>query len=205
MGKEYENLGKRIAEKLSETGMSQKALAEHVGITSATMSRYIRGERTPRGPIIVAIAEALGCSTDELIGAEQSEETTTNEKAAPGIREVLDWFKTRIVETESAEEKEMFTVAVFLMEKQAEITWIPVKEALPEKEGEYLVTSRWDGEAPFGTEVLDYGFKTNARWEGTDRVFQNGASFGELWGDEMENLREVAAWMPIPKPFTGEE
>ena len=48
--------------------LSQKELANLSGITEASMSKYLSGERTPRIDVIVNIANALGVTTDELIG-----------------------------------------------------------------------------------------------------------------------------------------
>ena len=48
--------------------LSQKELANLSGITEASMSKYLSGERTPRIDVVVNIANALGVTTDELIG-----------------------------------------------------------------------------------------------------------------------------------------
>ena len=61
-------MGKRIADRLAAIGMSQRELAKDVKITEVSLSRYINGERTPKGPIISSIARALGVSCDWLLG-----------------------------------------------------------------------------------------------------------------------------------------
>ena len=48
--------------------LSQKELANLSGITEASMSKYLIGERTPRIDVLVNIDNALGVTTDELIG-----------------------------------------------------------------------------------------------------------------------------------------
>lgn len=48
--------------------LTQKELANLSGITEASMSKYLSGERTPRIDVIVNLANALGVTTDELIG-----------------------------------------------------------------------------------------------------------------------------------------
>lgn len=41
------NLGGRIKGLLKKRGLTQKELAEKVGVTEVSVSRYISGERTP--------------------------------------------------------------------------------------------------------------------------------------------------------------
>ena len=44
MGKD---MGLRISETLRNRGMTQKELAERIGVTEAVVSRYISGDREP--------------------------------------------------------------------------------------------------------------------------------------------------------------
>ncbi len=59
---------KRLQMLLDENNMSQKELANKVGVTEVTISRYITGERKPRIDIASKIAEVLGTHTDYLMG-----------------------------------------------------------------------------------------------------------------------------------------
>lgn len=59
---------KRLIELMEEKDMSQVKLANLIGTTNVTISRYISGERKPRIEIVGKIAEVLGCSTDYLLG-----------------------------------------------------------------------------------------------------------------------------------------
>ena len=79
--------------------------------------------------------------------------------------------------------------------------WIPVAEGLPEEPGEYLVTARWDVDEPYAIFIADYGNKIDPRWDGSHKVFQNGFAFGEIWGDSLDNLFEVTAWMPKQETY----
>lgn len=63
-------LGKRISDLLYQQGLSQRELADKVGVTEVSMSRYISGERTPKGPIIANIAKVLHTTSDYLLGHE---------------------------------------------------------------------------------------------------------------------------------------
>ncbi|MCI6330416.1 MAG: helix-turn-helix transcriptional regulator [Bacilli bacterium] len=64
----------RIKMLMTEKHLTQKELAISAGITEASMSKYLSGERTPRIDVVVNLANALGVSTDELIGNEVENE-----------------------------------------------------------------------------------------------------------------------------------
>lgn len=62
------SIGDRILDLRKELNLSQKELAENVGITEASLSRYENNLREPRAEIIIRLADALNCSTDYLLG-----------------------------------------------------------------------------------------------------------------------------------------
>ena len=62
------NMASRIAELLAQQKLTQKELSQKSGITEAAISRYIKGDRVPRGVNLAKIADALGTSTDYLLG-----------------------------------------------------------------------------------------------------------------------------------------
>ena len=64
-------IGKRIAGLLMEQGKTQRELAEQVGTTGASISRYVKGYRIPKGTILANIAKALHTTTDYLLGNEK--------------------------------------------------------------------------------------------------------------------------------------
>ena len=64
-------IGERIAGLLMEQGKTQRKLAEQVGTTGASISRYIKGYRVPKGTILANIAKALHTTTDYLLGNEK--------------------------------------------------------------------------------------------------------------------------------------
>lgn len=69
-GKDMENIGVRLAKLLQAKRMTQKELAETVGVTEATISRYMSGDRIPRGSILSNIATVLDTTSDYLLGNE---------------------------------------------------------------------------------------------------------------------------------------
>ncbi|WP_371177382.1 helix-turn-helix transcriptional regulator [Buchananella felis] len=48
--------------------ISQRALAKKTGISQPTLSRILSGERVPKMPELILIADAIGCSTSQLTG-----------------------------------------------------------------------------------------------------------------------------------------
>lgn len=52
---------------LTSTGMSQHDLAKVTGLDQSAISRYANAQRMPTIRAIVNIANALGCSMDDLI------------------------------------------------------------------------------------------------------------------------------------------
>ncbi|WP_455268693.1 recombinase zinc beta ribbon domain-containing protein [Ruminococcus sp.] len=54
---------KHISDLLKQNGLAQKDLAQQVGVTEVSMSRYVNVDRTPRGPILANIARVLHTTT----------------------------------------------------------------------------------------------------------------------------------------------
>ena len=77
------NLGGRIKGLLKKRGLTQKELAEKVGVTEVSVSRYISGERTPKGLVIANMANALHTTSDYLLGT--GEDITKEQKNIAGI------------------------------------------------------------------------------------------------------------------------
>ena len=61
-------LGERIVELLKKAGLTQKQLADRIGVTEAAMSRYIKGEREPMSNVVADMATALRTTADYLLG-----------------------------------------------------------------------------------------------------------------------------------------
>ncbi|GAA2941268.1 helix-turn-helix domain-containing protein [Glutamicibacter bergerei] len=60
-------LSKQIRVELAEREWSQDFLAEKVGITKATLSRYLKGHRSMPLPTLYEIAKAFGMSLREIM------------------------------------------------------------------------------------------------------------------------------------------
>ena len=62
------NLGKRIADIRRDIGLTQRDLAEKVGVTAQAVSKWERGSSCPDISILDEIACALGVSVSSLLG-----------------------------------------------------------------------------------------------------------------------------------------
>jgi len=66
-------VGARIAELLAKANLTQKELAEKIGVTEAAMSRYISDDRDPKIDVVANMATALHTTTDFLLGREDTD------------------------------------------------------------------------------------------------------------------------------------
>lgn len=65
-------LGDRIRAQLERTTTSYAELARRVGVTPTTVARYVGGEINMTAAMIGRIAAALGCSTHDLVPADEA-------------------------------------------------------------------------------------------------------------------------------------
>ena len=72
-----EPIGERNTELLRKNGMNQRELADMAHITEVSLSRYISGDRIPKGPVIANIAAVLHTTSDYLLGQELEEDPET--------------------------------------------------------------------------------------------------------------------------------
>lgn len=91
-------VGERIERAREAAGWSQRALAQETGISQATLSRTISGDRVAKMPEVVAIAWATGTTVAELTGTgsvsdrAQCAARATDGAGMDGMREALLHF-----------------------------------------------------------------------------------------------------------------
>lgn len=66
------DFGNRLQQLLNQNNMTQRKLANKIGVTEAAISRYINDLQKPRPDILADIATALNTTTDYLLGKEAS-------------------------------------------------------------------------------------------------------------------------------------
>lgn len=67
------NIGKRIEKVLEKNNISQRELANRIGVDESIVSRIISGDRNPKADVLANIATALHTTSDYLLGIENEE------------------------------------------------------------------------------------------------------------------------------------
>lgn len=65
-----QGLNERLQELRNNRRLSQKAVADALGISAAIISNYENGSRTPSLETLISLASFYKCSTDYLLGFE---------------------------------------------------------------------------------------------------------------------------------------
>lgn len=78
----------RIRQARIARGMSQRQLAQLVGVDPSYISLIERGQRTPSPQLLAAIAEALGLRPEELLRAELESQRWFHGRIEPMIEEL---------------------------------------------------------------------------------------------------------------------
>lgn len=79
-------LGRRIEERLAELGMTQADLAIRLGVYQQTVSKWIKGETTPRPKRLRSIEQLLELDAGELLAVAFDEDHDPPPAAAPTAR-----------------------------------------------------------------------------------------------------------------------
>lgn len=67
-----QGLGERLQQKCSSIKLSQKEVANAVGVNPSVISNYENGERTPSVEVLMSLASLFHCSVDYLLGIEKT-------------------------------------------------------------------------------------------------------------------------------------
>ena len=81
------NLSVNLAEIRKNNNLTQKALAEKIGVSPQMVSKWERGEKAPDAEQLIALSEIYGISLDELVGGEKKK--TKKELLYPDMNRVL--------------------------------------------------------------------------------------------------------------------
>ena len=87
-------LGQRITDLLAEQQMSQRELANRIGVTEVSVSRYVSGERVPKGTVISNIAKVLHTTPNYLLGEDTETDFGTEYIQLLRLTEKLSSFMT---------------------------------------------------------------------------------------------------------------
>ena len=75
----------KVKQLMAAKGMNQKQLSQLSGITEASVSRYLKGERTARLDIMVNFAKALSVTTEYLLNDDEETEIRPYTEIATAI------------------------------------------------------------------------------------------------------------------------
>ena len=73
-----EKMGRFISEMRKEKGLTQKELAEQLGVTDKAVSKWERAVSSPDIGLLIPLAKILGVSAGELLGGERAERSAEN-------------------------------------------------------------------------------------------------------------------------------
>ena len=97
---------KKIIELLKQNNMTQKELSEATGITESAISRYVKGDRLPRGVNLIKLAQALKTTPESIIDEETNDIETIKAIIARNAGKLTDNEKIEIITLLTGNKKE---------------------------------------------------------------------------------------------------
>ena len=91
-------IGKFIAENRKKKNMTQEQLAEKLGVTSKTISRWENGNYMPDISLLKPISEELSVTLDDLLSGEKVEKEQYQEKLEENIINTIDYTNQKVNE-----------------------------------------------------------------------------------------------------------
>ena len=87
-------LSKRLQEQRQLQKLSQKEVAQALGVSPSVVSNYESGERTPSVEVLMALAGLYRCSTDYLLGLEKCDTASSIDTShlTPAQHKLLEAF-----------------------------------------------------------------------------------------------------------------
>jgi transcriptional regulator with XRE-family HTH domain len=98
-----EEVAGRIRELRDERGMTQRALADALGVDPAAMSRIEKAERGLSTGELVGVAEALGVSVDTILRKQEASYALRADCDGESLRDDLAFFREVIADLFAAE------------------------------------------------------------------------------------------------------
>lgn len=95
-------IGKFIAENRKKKNMTQAQLAEKLGVTAKTISRWENGNYMPDISLLKPISEELGITLNDLLSGEKVEKEQYQEKLEENILNTIDYSHKKVNEKNSS-------------------------------------------------------------------------------------------------------
>lgn len=83
-----QGLPQRLSELRTQHGLSQKAVADRLELSASIVSGYETGERTPSTEVLLKLSALYRCSTDYLLGKEQSNPATVLDVTGLSVEQI---------------------------------------------------------------------------------------------------------------------
>ena len=83
------DFGKKLKELRKQSGMTQKQLADKLGITKSVVSYYELSERTPSPDVLKNLALIFHVSTDYLLGVERNKTIDVSDLSDDDVKLLL--------------------------------------------------------------------------------------------------------------------
>ena len=96
---DQEKIGKFIAELRKEKNMTQKELAESLGITDRAISKWENGRGMPDLSLLTPLCEILGVSINELLSGERLDKKDYQEKLEENFINTIDYIDKKNVKS----------------------------------------------------------------------------------------------------------
>ena len=90
-------IGKYIAENRRKKNMTQEQLAEKLGVTSKTISRWENGNYMPDISMLKPLSEELGITLNDLLSGEKVEKEKYQEKLEENIINTIDYSNKNVI------------------------------------------------------------------------------------------------------------
>ena len=91
-------IGKYIAENRKKKNMTQEQLAEKLGVTSKTISRWENGNYMPDISLLKPLSEELGITLNDLLSGEKVEKEKYQEKLEENIINTIDYSNKKVTQ-----------------------------------------------------------------------------------------------------------
>ena len=91
-------IGKYIAENRKKKNMTQEQLAEKIGVTSKTISRWENGNYMPDISLLKPLSEELDITLNDLLSGEKVEKEKYQEKLEENIINTIDYSNKKVIE-----------------------------------------------------------------------------------------------------------
>ncbi len=95
---DIKKIGKYIAENRKKKNMTQEQLAEKLGVTSKTISRWENGNYMPDISMLKPLSEELGITLNDLLSGEKVEKEKYQEKLEENIINTIDYSNKKVIE-----------------------------------------------------------------------------------------------------------